>query len=61
MDALPYIDEFPHPKELVITPNKLGTYPVICTELCGLGHSLMRSTVIVMKPASSRSGRGGTS
>jgi len=34
-----------------ITPNKLGTYPVICTELCGLGHGLMRSRVIVMKPA----------
>lgn len=35
---------------LHITPNKLGTYPVICTELCGLGHALMRSRVIVMKP-----------
>ena len=33
---------------LVITPTKVGTYPVICTELCGLGHSLMRSTAIVM-------------
>lgn len=54
MDALPYIDAFPHPNELVITPNKLGTYPIICTELCGLGHSLMRSTVIVMKPADFR-------
>ena len=51
MDALPYIEEFPHPNELVITPNKLGTYPVICAELCGLGHSLMRSTVIVLKQA----------
>ena len=51
MDALPYVDEYPHPNEVVITPNKLGTYAVICTELCGLGHSLMRSTVIVMKPA----------
>jgi cytochrome c oxidase subunit II len=50
MDALPYVEEYPHPNELVITPTKLGTYPVICTELCGLGHSLMRSTVIVMKP-----------
>jgi cytochrome c oxidase subunit 2 len=48
MDALPYVDEYPHPNDLVITPNKLGTFPVICTELCGLGHSLMRSTVIVM-------------
>jgi cytochrome c oxidase subunit II len=28
---------------LVITPTRLGTYPVICTELCGLGHALMRS------------------
>ena len=33
---------------LVITPTRLGTYPVICTELCGLGHALMRSTAIVM-------------
>jgi cytochrome c oxidase subunit 2 len=36
---------------LVITPTKVGTFPVICTELCGLGHSLMRSTAIVMAPA----------
>jgi cytochrome c oxidase subunit 2 len=35
---------------LHITPNKLGTYPVICTELCGVGHGLMRSRVIVMEP-----------
>jgi cytochrome c oxidase subunit 2 len=38
-----------HPT-LHITPTKVGTYPVICTELCGLGHALMRSRVIVMKP-----------
>ena len=35
---------------LVITPTKTGTYPVICTELCGLGHSLMRSQSIVLSP-----------
>jgi cytochrome c oxidase subunit 2 len=35
---------------LVITPTKLGTFPVICTELCGLGHSLMRSQAVVMQP-----------
>ena len=29
--------------KLVITPKRLGTFPVICTELCGLGHALMRS------------------
>lgn len=36
---------------LVITPTKTGTYPVICTELCGLGHSLMRSETVVMQPS----------
>jgi cytochrome c oxidase subunit 2 len=40
-----------NPQTLVITPNRLGTYPVICTELCGLGHSLMRSEAIVMTQA----------
>jgi cytochrome c oxidase subunit 2 len=34
-----------------ITPNRLGTFPVICTELCGLGHSVMRTVAIVMTPA----------
>ena len=33
---------------LVITPTRLGTFPVICTELCGLGHALMRSHVDVV-------------
>ena len=37
--------------KLVITPNRLGTFPVICTELCGLGHALMRSEVQIMEPA----------
>ena len=36
---------------LHITPNRLGTFTVICTELCGLGHSLMRTRAIVMTPA----------
>jgi cytochrome c oxidase subunit 2 len=39
-----------HPT-LHITPNRVGTYPVICTELCGVGHALMRSRVVVMQPA----------
>ncbi len=34
-----------------ITPNRLGTFDVICTELCGLGHSVMRTKAIVMAPA----------
>jgi cytochrome c oxidase subunit II len=31
-----------------ITPNRLGAYPVVCAELCGLGHSTMRQTVHVL-------------
>jgi len=38
-----------HPT-LHITPDRLGTFPVICTELCGLGHATMRTTAIVMSP-----------
>ena len=34
--------------KLVITPTRLGTFPVICTELCGLGHALMRSESMVL-------------
>jgi cytochrome c oxidase subunit II len=30
------------------TPDRLGNYPVVCNLLCGLGHSLMRSTVHVV-------------
>jgi cytochrome c oxidase subunit 2 len=30
------------------TPTRIGTYEVVCTELCGAGHSLMRSNVHVV-------------
>jgi cytochrome c oxidase subunit 2 len=33
---------------LVITPTRIGEYRVICMELCGLGHALMRSRAIVL-------------
>jgi cytochrome c oxidase subunit 2 len=36
---------------LRITPDRRGTFPVICTELCGLGHAVMRSQAIVMEPS----------
>ncbi len=45
-DAVPGITT-----RLVITPKRLGTFPVICTELCGLGHSTMRSEAIVLSRA----------
>jgi cytochrome c oxidase subunit 2 len=31
-----------------ITPTKLGTWPVVCAELCGLGHAFMRQTAHVL-------------
>jgi cytochrome c oxidase subunit 2 len=34
-----------------ITPSRLGTYPVVCAELCGLGHAVMRSTTKVVTRA----------
>ena len=43
LDAVPGITT-----TLRVTPNRLGTYPVECTELCGAGHSLMRTTVHVV-------------
>jgi len=30
------------------TPDRLGTYPVVCNLLCGVGHSTMRSAVHVV-------------
>jgi cytochrome c oxidase subunit 2 len=34
-----------------VTPTRLGTYPVVCAELCGLGHAVMRSTAKVVTQA----------
>ena len=42
-DAVPGITH-----TLWINPTKEGTYPVICAELCGVGHSVMRSEVKVV-------------
>jgi cytochrome c oxidase subunit 2 len=36
---------------LRVTPTRVGRYPVECTELCGAGHSLMRSAAVVVSPA----------
>jgi cytochrome c oxidase subunit 2 len=46
LDAVPGITT-----TLRVTANRLGTYPVECTELCGAGHSFMRSTAYVVTPA----------
>ena len=42
-DAVPGITT-----ELVITPTRTGTFTVICTELCGLGHATMRARARVV-------------
>ena len=34
--------------EITVTPTRTGNFPFICTELCGLGHALMRSRAIVL-------------
>jgi cytochrome c oxidase subunit 2 len=45
---------------LILTPTRTGTFPVICTELCGLGHAVMRSRVEVMNgPAFDKWVKGG--
>lgn len=43
-DAVPGIET-----TLVITPTRLGEYSLVCTELCGLGHSTMRAPVRVVE------------
>jgi cytochrome c oxidase subunit II len=46
IDAVPGIDT-----SYRITPARLGTYPVVCAELCGLGHSTMRNSATVVSAA----------
>ncbi len=43
--------------EITVTPTKLGNFPFICTELCGLGHALMRTRAIVMPQSEFRAWR----
>ncbi len=42
-DLVPGIDT-----SIVITPTRTGTFSLICTELCGLGHATMRAPVRVL-------------
>ena len=36
---------------IVVTPDKEGTFSLVCTELCGVGHSTMRAFVVVESQA----------
>ena len=50
-----YVPEFRARMDLVpgiityfwLTPTRTGTYEILCAELCGVGHYMMRGTVIV--------------
>jgi cytochrome c oxidase subunit 2 len=46
MDAVPGIET-----HYRVTPKREGVYPIVCAELCGIGHATMRSTVRVVSPA----------
>ena len=45
-DAVPGIDV-----TYSVTPNREGIFPIVCAELCGLGHSVMRSQAVVVPQA----------
>ena len=38
----------------IVTPDKVGTYQLVCTELCGFGHATMRAKVVVEPPGKFR-------
>jgi cytochrome c oxidase subunit 2 len=43
IDAVPGITT-----NIRVTPERIGRYPLLCAELCGLGHSVMRQTAHVV-------------
>lgn len=45
-DAVPGVET-----TLVLTPTRIGSYTLMCAELCGLGHALMRARVRVVERA----------
>jgi cytochrome c oxidase subunit II len=38
------------PTTVDATPTKVGTYAIVCAELCGIGHGQMRNILVVMNP-----------
>ena len=48
-DLVPIADGNPTDVDNVmrVTPDEEGTFQLICTELCGLGHATMRAPVVV--------------
>jgi cytochrome c oxidase subunit 2 len=52
-DLVPYADGNPTDidNDFTVTPNKEGSFQLICTELCGIGHATMRAPVVVESQA----------
>jgi cytochrome c oxidase subunit II len=45
-DAVPGIET-----TIIVTPDRIGEYTVVCAELCGFGHATMRAKARVVTPA----------
>ncbi len=45
IDAVPGIET-----DIRVTPTRTGRFPVVCAELCGVGHAFMRQTANVVAP-----------
>jgi cytochrome c oxidase subunit 2 len=46
-DAVPGAPGADIDDDFVVTPDRTGEFSLICTELCGFGHSTMRAPVVV--------------
>jgi cytochrome c oxidase subunit 2 len=46
-DAVPGAPGADIDDNFVVTPTEEGTFSLVCTELCGVGHSTMRALVVV--------------
>jgi cytochrome c oxidase subunit II len=46
MDAVPGLET-----TIVVTPDRVGEFTVVCTELCGIGHATMRAKARVVERA----------
>jgi cytochrome c oxidase subunit 2 len=62
-----YVPEFRAKMDMVpgsvtyfwITPTRTGTFDVLCAELCGVGHAVMRGRVVVQTEAEYQAWLGG--
>jgi cytochrome c oxidase subunit 2 len=46
--------------ELTLTPETAGTFKTICDHYCGLGHGMMKMTVVVVERSANATGLKGS-